>query len=52
MGTGVYKVFNSNDLTLFYSVYLCLILDLRDGNNKQNCKLKKTLWPLFMDGVY
>ena len=35
---GVYKVFNSNDLTLlFYSVYLYFILDLRRDNKKHNC---------------
>ena len=32
---GVYKVFNSNDLT-FYSIYLCFNLDLGRGN-KHNC---------------
>ena len=37
-GMGVYKVFNSNDLTLlFYSVYIYFILDLRRDNNKYNC---------------
>ena len=32
----IYKVFYSSDLTLlFYSVYLCFILNLRRDNNKQ-----------------
>ena len=35
---GVYKVFNSNHLTLlFYSVYLYFILDLTRGIKKHNC---------------
>ena len=34
---GVYKVFNSSDLTLFYRVYLCLILDLRRTKDKRTC---------------
>ena len=34
---GVYKVFNANGLTLlFYSIYLCFILDLRRDNNKHS----------------
>ena len=34
---GVYKVLNSNDLTLlFYSVYIYFIIDLRRDNNKRN----------------
>ena len=34
---GVYKVFNSSDLTLFYRVYLWLILDLRRTKDKRTC---------------
>ena len=34
MGVGIYKVFNFNDLLLFYSVYICYILGLRRDNNK------------------
>ena len=35
---GVYKVLNSNDLTLlFYSVYIYFTIDLRRDNNKRNC---------------
>ena len=36
-GVSVYKVFNSNDLTVFsYRFYLYFILDLRRDNNKHN----------------
>ena len=35
---GVYKIFNSTDLTLlFYSVYFYFPLDLRRTENKHNC---------------
>ena len=36
-GVGVYKVVNSSDLTLFYRVKFCFLLDLRRTKNKHKC---------------
>ena len=35
-GVGVYKVFNSNYLTLFYSIYLCFIPDVGWGSKSRS----------------